>query len=94
MGRITASRKQLKPDPKFGSVLASKFVNCLMNDGKKSVALEVFYDALDLIKKKVSDQEPIEVFHQAVENVKAGQYAIFPLQNHPLAQVRRYFGRF
>lgn len=70
MGRITASRKQLKPDPRFGSVLASKFVNCLMNDGKKSVALEVFYDALDLIKKKVSDQEPIDVFHQAVENVK------------------------
>jgi small subunit ribosomal protein S7 len=41
-----------------------------MNDGKKSVALEVFYDALHLIGKKVNEQEPIEVFHQAVENVK------------------------
>jgi len=70
MGRITASRKQLKPDPRCGSVLASKFINCLMHDGKKSVAQQVFYDALDIIKKRVPDQEPIEVFTQAVENVK------------------------
>jgi small subunit ribosomal protein S7 len=70
MPRITASRKQLKPDPRFGSILASKFVNCLMDDGKKSIALGVFYDALDLIKKRIPDKEPIEVFTQAVENVK------------------------
>ncbi len=70
MGRITSSRKQLKPDPRFGSLLASKFVNCLMLDGKKSVALEIFYDALDVIKEKIADVEPIEVFTQAVENVK------------------------
>jgi small subunit ribosomal protein S7 len=70
MGRITASRKQLKPDPRYGSVLASKFVNCLMHDGKKSTALDVFYDALEIIRKRVADQEPIEVFTQAVENVK------------------------
>lgn len=70
MGRITASRTQLKPDPRHGSALAAKFVNCLMWDGKKSVAYEVFYDALELIQKKVADKEPIEVFHQAVENVK------------------------
>ena len=70
MSRITASRKQLKPDPRYGSVLASKFVNCLMDDGKKSVALGVFYDALDLVKQRVPDKEPIEVFTQAVEHVK------------------------
>ena len=70
MGRITSSRKQLKPDPRFGSLLASKFVNCLMLDGKKSVALEIFYNALDVIKEKIGDVEPIEVFTQAVENVK------------------------
>ena len=70
MGRITASRKQLKPDPLHGSLLASKFVNCLMWDGKKSVALRAFYDALDVIKKRMPDLEPIEVFTQAVENVK------------------------
>jgi small subunit ribosomal protein S7 len=70
MGRITASRKQLKPDSVYGSLLASKFVNCMMWDGKKSTALRVFYDALDLIKKRLPDQEPIEVFSQAVDHVK------------------------
>jgi small subunit ribosomal protein S7 len=70
MAHITASRKQLKPDPRYGSLLASKFVNCLMHDGKKSVALGVFYDALDMIQKRIPDKEPIEVFTQALENVK------------------------
>jgi small subunit ribosomal protein S7 len=70
MGNITASRTQLKPDPKCDSLLASKFINCLMWDGKKTTAQAVFYNALDEIKKRVPDQEPIEVFTQAVENVK------------------------
>ena len=60
----------MKPDPKFDSLLASKFINCLMWDGKKTVAQKVFYDALDEIKKRIPDQEPIEVFTTAVENVK------------------------
>jgi small subunit ribosomal protein S7 len=70
MGRITASRKQLKPDPVYGSILASKFINCLMWDGKKSTARQIFYDALEIIRQRISDQEPIDVFTQAVENVK------------------------
>jgi small subunit ribosomal protein S7 len=70
MGRITSSRTQLKPDPRFGSMLAAKFVNCLMWDGKKTTAYQVFYDALDVLKKRVPDKEPIEVFHDALENVK------------------------
>jgi len=70
MGRITSSRTQLKPDPRYNSPLASKFINCLMHDGKKSVAQGVFYDALDVIAKKVHEHSPIEVFTQAVENVK------------------------
>ena len=70
MGRITASRKQLKPDPKHGSLLASKFINCLMLDGKKSIAQSVFYDALDIIGERMSDEAPIDVFTQAVENIK------------------------
>jgi small subunit ribosomal protein S7 len=70
MGRITSSRKQLKPDPRHGSLLASKFVNCLMHDGKKSTAQMVFYDALEIVKKRIPDREPIEVFTQAVEHVK------------------------
>ncbi len=70
MGRITSSKKQLVGDPKHESILASKFINCLMWDGKKSTAQGVFYDALGLIGKKISDAEPIEVFTQAVDNVK------------------------
>ena len=70
MGRITASRKQLKPDPKFDSLLASKFINCLMNDGKKTVAQAIFYNALDEIQIRLPDVEPLEVFTTAVENVK------------------------
>jgi small subunit ribosomal protein S7 len=70
MGRITASRTQLKPDPRYDSVLASKFINCLMHDGKKSTAQKVFYDALAIIRQKIGDAEPIDVFTQAVENVK------------------------
>jgi small subunit ribosomal protein S7 len=68
--RFTASAAQLKPDPRFSSILASKFVNCLMHDGKKSVAQRVFYDALDVIGERVSGEEPIAVFTAAVENVK------------------------
>ena len=70
MGRITASRKQLKPDPKFDSLLASKFINCLMNAGKKTVAQAIFYNALDEVQTRLPDVEPLEVFTTAVENVK------------------------
>ena len=66
MGRITASRTQLKGDPKHDSILASKFINCLMWDGKKTTAQRLFYRALDEIGKKIKDQEPIEVFNQAL----------------------------
>jgi small subunit ribosomal protein S7 len=70
MGKITASRKMLAPDPRHGSLLAGKFINCLMWDGEKATAQRVFYDALDLIKERMPDVEPIEVFNQALENVK------------------------
>jgi len=70
MGRITASRKQLAPDPVYGSLLASKFINCLMWDGKKSTAQHVFYDALNIVREKVKDAEPIDVFTQALNNVR------------------------
>ena len=72
MGRITASKKQLKGDPKFDSLLAGKFINCLMWDGKKTVAQTVFYDALDEIgrRNEIADASPIEIFEQAIDNVK------------------------
>src|SRR2546430_16230250 len=66
----TASYTTLKPDTKYNSVLASKFINCLMWDGKKATAERVFYDALDQIQKRMPDLNPIDVFTQAVEHVK------------------------
>ncbi len=68
--KFTASKSQLRPDPRFGSKLASKFINCLMHDGKKSVAMKVFYDALELVERRLPNDNPIEVFNRAVENVK------------------------
>ncbi len=69
MRKPTASKTQLRPDPVYGSKLASKFINCLMYDGKKSVARKVFYGALELMQKKHPSDEIIEVFTRAVENV-------------------------
>ena len=70
MGKRTASAETLKPDPRFGSKLASKFINRLMWQGKKGTAQRVFYGALDQIKKRMPDANPIDVFTQAVEHVK------------------------
>ena len=70
MGRITASRKQLKPDPRFDSLLASKFINCLMHGGKKTVAQTIFYTAMDDLDKRLPDVDPLDVFTAAIENVK------------------------
>lgn len=66
----TASADTLKPDPVYASKLASKFINCLMWQGKKATAMRIFYGALDQIKKRMPDVNPIDVFHQAVEHVK------------------------
>jgi small subunit ribosomal protein S7 len=70
MGRITSSKKMLAPDPMYGSLLAGKFINSMMWSGKKSVAVRVFYDALKIIGEKIKDAQPIDVFTQALENVK------------------------
>ncbi len=68
--KFTASSTQLTPDPKFGSKLVSKFVNCMMWDGKKSTSQKIFYDALDIVAGKVGDVPPVEVFETAINNVK------------------------
>ena len=68
--KFTASRTHLKPDPRYGSKLASKFINCLMHDGKKSVAQRSFYSAMSMIAQKMPDKEPIEIFTIAVENCR------------------------
>lgn len=70
MARITASAETLQPDPKYGSILASKFINCLMLDGKKTTSQRLLYDAMEILRERVPGEEPIAVFEQAVENVK------------------------
>ncbi len=66
----TASEQQLRADPRLGSRLASKFINCMMWSGKKSVAQRVLYDALDMVSKKIADVPPLEIFEKAVQNVR------------------------
>ncbi|AMM40291.1 30S ribosomal protein S7 [Candidatus Desulfofervidus auxilii] len=64
-----APKREILPDPKYGSVLVAKFINCMMRDGKKSVAESIFYKALNIIKEKTG-KNSLEVFEKAVENVK------------------------
>jgi small subunit ribosomal protein S7 len=66
----TSSDDQLKPDPRYNSRLAGKFINCMMWQGKKSVSQRTFYDAMDIISKKMKDASPLEVFETALNNVK------------------------
>ena len=68
--KFTASSDQLKPDPKYGSKLVSKFVNCMMWDGKKSTAQQIFYDAMEIVGGKLKDVPPVEIFETAINNVK------------------------
>jgi small subunit ribosomal protein S7 len=66
----TRSGEQLRPDPRYHSRLAAKFINCMMWCGKKTVSEGIFYDALDEVAKKIKDVPPLEVFERAVENVR------------------------
>ncbi|MCB9897125.1 MAG: 30S ribosomal protein S7 [Planctomycetes bacterium] len=68
--KYDSTAKFLRPDPKYGSLLASKFINCIMQDGKKSTVQTVFYDALEILRAKIPDTDPLEAFSTAVQNVK------------------------
>ena len=67
--RQTSIRRELRPDSRYGDTLVTKFINSMMWDGKKSVSEGIFYGALDTIKERHS-KEGIEVFHEALENVR------------------------
>lgn len=76
-GRFTSSVEQLRPDPKYGDIVLSKFINCVMSDGQKSVATRIIYDAMDIIDQKLAKVEDpnkpadaIGCFHMAINNVK------------------------
>lgn len=63
-------KREIPPDPKFGSVLVAKFINNLMKDGKKNKARKIFYSALELLKERSGGEDPLKIFEKAIENVK------------------------
>lgn len=68
--KFTVSGETLEPDPRYNSKLLSKFINCIMLDGKKWAAREIVYSALDIIGEKIKDADPLEVFEKAIDNIK------------------------
>ena len=66
--RHSAEKREINPDPKFGDLVVTKFMNAVMHHGKKSVAETIVYGALDQVQSKTK-QEPVTVFHQALDNV-------------------------
>ena len=66
--RHSADKREINPDPKFGDLVITKFMNAVMYDGKKSVAETIVYGVLDQVQSKTK-QEPVSVFHQALDNV-------------------------
>ncbi len=71
MRKSKPKKRIILPDPKFNDVLVTRFVNDLMVDGKKNVAYDIFYDALDMIGKKMKESEvsPLEVWKKALQNI-------------------------
>ena len=67
--RHRAEKRDVIPDPKFGDLVVTKFMNSLMEDGKKSAAESIVYGAFDIVEAKVK-QNPVEVFHTALENIR------------------------
>ncbi len=68
--KFTASESTLRPDPRHNSKMVSKFINCLMWDGKKTVAQGIVYGAFDIIAKKNKEVPVLEVFETAMNNIK------------------------
>jgi len=68
--RRTIEKRPVDPDPRYNSVLVSKFTNGLMERGKKTVAQSIFYGAMDIVEDKVKDSDPLTVFEEAMENVR------------------------
>ncbi len=69
MRRRKAKKIAILPDPKFQEQVVTKFVNNLMYSGKKSLAFKIFYDAIDLVEKKIEDNSGLDVWKKAIENV-------------------------
>ena len=73
---FVSPKRFIQPDPRYQSLAVAKFCNCMMKDGKKRTAYKIFYDALEEVARRMKDRDPLDVFMQAIANVK------------PLIQVR------
>jgi len=69
MRKSRPKKRIILPDPKFNDVLVTKFVNNLMLQGKKSIAFKIFYDAMDIVKEKMKDENELEVWKKGLANV-------------------------
>ena len=67
--RRRAEKREVLPDPKFGDLIVTKFMNGIMYEGKKAVAESIVYGAMDILEAKRRDQGPLETFHSALDNV-------------------------
>ena len=69
MRRRKAKQHRILPDPRFNNVRVTKFVNNLMMHGKKELAFDIFYNAMDIVEQKVEEDEPLAVFNKGLDNV-------------------------
>jgi small subunit ribosomal protein S7 len=69
MRKSKPQKRILLPDPKYNDILVTRFVNNLMEEGKKNISYKIFYDCIDIVKGKLSEEDPIEVWKKALANV-------------------------
>lgn len=70
MRRRKASEREVRLDPKYNSKTVTKFINMVMNRGKKSIAEKIVYGAFEIMRQKLNDQDALKLFHKAIDNVR------------------------
>ncbi|MFC1594336.1 30S ribosomal protein S7 [Candidatus Omnitrophota bacterium] len=70
MRRRKADKREVMPDPKYSSLIVSKFINMVMEKGKKSIAEQIVYGAFEILKQQTNEEDVLKVFHKAIENVR------------------------
>src|ERR671916_801814 len=90
--RHKAEKREVLPDPKFGDIVLSRFMNVLMYDGKKSTAERIVYAAMDTIKRRMGQNaDPLRAFHEAMDNVKPAVEVKTREDTHRMAEANKAF---
>ena len=94
MRKAKPKKRILLPDPKFGDVLVTRFVNNLMLDGKKSIAYNIFYDAVEIVgeKMKDADKAPLDIWKKALENITPCRRRYVPGADGGETRAQSFFG--